>query len=397
MGSGREGNGYDRRTAIRRRPGMVREPTKERNARAPPRKGRYEPEEEPEKGFPKKLIAPIAVIVGILVIGAIVLVIVMNSNSTISEIFVGNIEPRDMDDSVYKNESFGETLLVPMYANSDGWSSAKGKATLEITLGADPTVLYSEEVDISEGMGSTLVPMNKFVQGNGEYTFTAKAGDAGSEPGLFKVYWVTESLSIEWTDGNKDVIPTTHSYEAGFTMRPKDKEGKDLLMAPMPYSIRGTFSKPEGGDESIKIDWPATSSYVITRDVVHTMKGAYTLDIEWTNLMCASNSPYYKVRSTTSHAVDAPPYADAGDDRTVTLTGGQVAVSFDGSGSGDDGNIVEYRWDFGDNSTAVTTTPFTSHTYTEAGEYYIGLVVVDDTGQLSSERWGGAATVVVSD
>jgi hypothetical protein len=369
-----------------------------RTARSGPRKGKAAIEELPErKGIPTRFIAPIAVIVAILVIGAIVLVLVMNSGSSISEIFVGNIEPRDMDDDLYPNDPFRETLLVPFYANSNGWSSAKGTATLEITYGTDPTVLYSEKVEISEGAGSTLVHMNKFVQGNGEYTFSAKADGATSEPNHFKVYWVTESLHVVWTQGPEDVVSSKHSYKVGYSMGPKDRNGKNLSAAPMPYSITGTFSKPAGSDESIKVEWPDTSSYIITGSAEHVMRGAYTLNVEWTNLMCASNSPYYKVKLTNSTYADSEPYADAGGDQEVSMSGGSATVSFDGSGSSDDGDIVQYRWDFDDGQTAITDTPTVTHIYDDPGTYYIGLIVVDDSGQDSSGRWGGSATLVINE
>jgi chitodextrinase len=128
------------------------------------------------------------------------------------------------------------------------------------------------------------------------------------------------------------------------------------------------------------------------------MKGTYTLDLEWTNLMCVSTSPYYKVGLTENDEldVDSPPYASAGDDQTVGLSGGSAEVSLDGSGSFDDGDITEYQWDFGDNTTAVTTTPHTMHVYHAAGEYYVSLIVKDDSGQDSKGRWSDSTVVTVN-
>jgi serine protease len=54
-------------------------------------------------------------------------------------------------------------------------------------------------------------------------------------------------------------------------------------------------------------------------------------------------------------------------------------VRFDASGSSDpDGSVVEYRWDFGDGTTA--TGQQVSHTYDEVGSYTVSLGVVDDDG-----------------
>jgi len=379
----------ERQGALSRKPGALREPPR-RRSREPV------PEEEPGKGFPKQYVAPIAVIIGIILVGAIVLVIVVNSNSSIERIFVGNIETKDMDDAVY-NDLFRETLYVPLIADAKGFSSAEGEATLEVTFGSDPAVIYSEKVEISEDFGYTYIHMNKFVIGNGKYTFTAKAdGVEGSQD--FSVYWVTEKLTAAWTETNEDVAFSSHSYTVKYTVTPQDKDGHNLMMAPMPYTLRGTLSKPEGGDGSIKVDWPSTSSYIISSTTEHIMKGTYTLDLEWTNLMCVSTSPYYKVGLTENDEldVDSPPYASAGDDQTVGLSGGSAEVSLDGSGSFDDGDITEYQWDFGDNTTAVTTTPHTMHVYHAAGEYYVSLIVKDDSGQDSKGRWSDSTVVTVN-
>ena len=53
-------------------------------------------------------------------------------------------------------------------------------------------------------------------------------------------------------------------------------------------------------------------------------------------------------------------------------------ITFDASSSTDDGEIVEYRWNFGDSTfgTGITVT----HVYTKAGTYQVRLTVYDDEG-----------------
>lgn len=74
------------------------------------------------------------------------------------------------------------------------------------------------------------------------------------------------------------------------------------------------------------------------------------------------------------------PTAQAGADQTVTVN---TLVSFDGTGSQDDGGIVSYDWTFGDGSTANGATP--SHTYTTAGLYTVTLTVIDAVGLVDSD------------
>ena len=73
--------------------------------------------------------------------------------------------------------------------------------------------------------------------------------------------------------------------------------------------------------------------------------------------------------------VNDPPVADAGLDQTASVGD---AVTFDGSGSSDDGTTHSYAWDFGDDSTGTGESP--THTYTAVGTYTVTLTVTDEGG-----------------
>jgi len=64
-----------------------------------------------------------------------------------------------------------------------------------------------------------------------------------------------------------------------------------------------------------------------------------------------------------------------------------AAITFNASASDDeDGYIVSYEWDFGDETPTVNETdPITTHTYTTGGAKTITLNVTDDTGLLNSK------------
>lgn len=79
--------------------------------------------------------------------------------------------------------------------------------------------------------------------------------------------------------------------------------------------------------------------------------------------------------------LNASPIADAGPDRLLQLN--EVA-SFDASASHDpDGQIVDYRWDFGDEATA--TSRYVTHAYAIPGEYRVLLTVRDDGGAQATD------------
>ena len=74
---------------------------------------------------------------------------------------------------------------------------------------------------------------------------------------------------------------------------------------------------------------------------------------------------------------NAAPVAEAGPDREV-LVGERLVL--DGGDSRDpDGEILTYRWDFGDGREAVGPSP--SHAYWTPGDYTLRLTVTDDSGR----------------
>jgi len=76
--------------------------------------------------------------------------------------------------------------------------------------------------------------------------------------------------------------------------------------------------------------------------------------------------------------VNRPPYADAGPDHQV-CPGDEVL--FDASGSRDaDGEIIHYRWDFGDGSTGEGETA--RHVFSQPGTYRATLTATDDSGSI---------------
>lgn len=69
------------------------------------------------------------------------------------------------------------------------------------------------------------------------------------------------------------------------------------------------------------------------------------------------------------------PVANAGGDKTGVEG---VNITFDGSKSTDNGEIVSYAWDFGDGSTGVGKSA--THSYSKTGTYTVKLVVTDEEG-----------------
>ena len=94
---------------------------------------------------------------------------------------------------------------------------------------------------------------------------------------------------------------------------------------------------------------------------------------------------------TITLTANQPPIAVIAD---IDPTTGRVpfTVQFDGTPSYDpDGNIVEWRWDFGDGPPVYQTQP--EHTFTTEGQYVVTLRVTDD-GPSNPPRWAEDTVII---
>jgi serine protease len=64
------------------------------------------------------------------------------------------------------------------------------------------------------------------------------------------------------------------------------------------------------------------------------------------------------------------------------------SCSFDGSASSDDAGVTSYQWTFGDGTSSAASSPYTSHNYTQKGNYSvtISLTVSDAQGLRSTAQ-----------
>lgn len=103
----------------------------------------------------------------------------------------------------------------------------------------------------------------------------------------------------------------------------------------------------------------------------------------WGDWVPNEEFPYYE---ETSGGENQPPIASF----TFTPTNPAVnqIVSFDASSSSDpDGSIVKYEWDWNNDGIydEVKTTPTATHSWSQAGIYYVTLQVTDDNGATSTK------------
>jgi uncharacterized protein YndB with AHSA1/START domain len=86
-------------------------------------------------------------------------------------------------------------------------------------------------------------------------------------------------------------------------------------------------------------------------------------------------------QTTTTATTNKFPTANAGADLEVKVGD---AIHFDGTKSADeDGNVVSYKWDFGDGGSSIDPEPL--HQYSTAGVYKVTLTATDDKGDTGQD------------
>jgi len=137
------------------------------------------------------------------------------------------------------------------------------------------------------------------------------------------------------------------------------------------YDASGSLD-PDGSIVSYGWDFGDGSTGTgVTPTHTYAVEGSYTVTLTVTDDAGATGILSQTVSVTAATANQAP-VAD------FSFTCTDLACSFDGGLSTDDGTITAYAWSFGDGATATGVS--STHTYAGAGTYTVTLTVTDDAG-----------------
>ena len=147
--------------------------------------------------------------------------------------------------------------------------------------------------------------------------------------------------------------------------------------APLAVTLDAHYSHDDDGS-LIETRWdlgdPAETGSKLDSVITHDFKtpGTYIVKLTVTDNEGAMNSQQLAIVVT-----NPPPVANAAVNDATPHPGDEV--QFDGTGSADAfGEVVGYRWDFGDGETASTAKA--AHVYKNGGTYVVTLTVTDDGG-----------------
>jgi hypothetical protein len=267
-------------------------------------------------------------------------------------------------------------ILIEDRTNIEGWRT-----------------LLTTTTRVKNDYGVKEVPYNQFLQGNGEYRVTVETEDVSSQAPLLISNLVT-SLDVGWSALMPDPTRPEYYVMVDITYMAGSQPPRNTRY-PSSFSFDGRVIGPER--IVVSIDPSNTGVFTVQKAVEHVKSGNYSLVATLINLDCAESSEARTIGAPTNvlFNFDAPPFANAGDDRTVKLVDGTAIVDLDAGGSWDDGRIVEYNWDFDDGTTDALSKALVRHTYTQPGNYSVSLSVKDDRGQ-SSVQDAMVSTVLIT-
>ena len=159
--------------------------------------------------------------------------------------------------------------------------------------------------------------------------------------------------------------------------RPPDcvTDGPHVGTVGQPITFDGSGSNdPDGTIVSYAWDFgDGTTGSGATPTHIYEAAGVYLVVLTLTD-DCATTSRCLTTADISGPPPNMPPVCNAGGPYVGSI--GQL-ITFNGTGSSDpDGMIVSYAWTFGDGSTGSGAQP--THSYATAGNYTVGLCVVDD-------------------
>jgi len=132
---------------------------------------------------------------------------------------------------------------------------------------------------------------------------------------------------------------------------------------------------PDGEIASYFWDFGDSTNRTTTENtIIHTftLNGIYFVNLTVLDNDTLTNSISNEIQ------VGEIPYANFTYEPLETMP--NVTVTFDASGSGDDGTIVSYVWDFDDGNVATVYNAIVTHVFSRKGVFWVNLTVYDNDG-----------------
>ena len=231
------------------------------------------------------------------------------------------------------------------------------------------TFAWSASPPVSITGDNTANPSFLAADGPSAFTFTLTVSDPG---GLVGVSTTTVTVT--------NVVPVIASVTANPTELPST--GGASLITVLATDVAGladplAYSFDCNNDQTFEVQG---SNNFVTCTFTETNTGDNVVNVQVNDGDggIANSSVSVNVAEPPVVVENVAPTANAGDNQTVNEGD---TVTLDGSGSADaDGQIVNYRWEFGDDTALEGPTPVQTHVYPDNGPFTARLIVTDDKG-----------------
>lgn len=270
-------------------------------------------------------------------------------------------------------------------AGGDGLSGGLGRGLRQHHQNANVTLCAACHTDSAgpPGVGENVMPPYYFTP---DTVHVSKPTDACDANGSESVYGPTG------LDNDGDLLDDAADPHCADNAPPvADANGPYSGTVGVPVTFDGTGSNDPDGT-IVAYDWDFGDGNVGTGQTpTHTYAaaGSYAVTLTVTD---DGTPPLIDTATTTAEIGigNIAPTADANGPYTGTVG---VPVTFDGTGSSDDGAIVAYDWDFGDGGVGTGPTP--THTYASDGVFNVILTVTDDGTPPLTDSATATATIDV--
>jgi large repetitive protein len=273
--------------------------------------------------------------------------------------------------------------------DNSGTTSSTSSDTLSVFVNAQPVAVAGPDQTIStssallDGTRSSdrdgKIISYRWNFGDGNTSRSAKVRHVYRSPGTYTVVLrVRDDSGTRSATARDTTIVTINALPvANISFKSSGRRG---AVAPGETIRLDARSSKDAGGSASRYSWNFGDGQSATGPVVsHAWKdpGKYRV-----RLTVADNSGHARAMDARERliAVNQPPIANIILPKGLLLSP-KVPAVFDGQDSYDnDGNIVEYQWEFGDGTTVRSGSGHAWHTFAKPGTYTVKLTVKDNSG-----------------